>query len=124
MAEANHARRAVLSAGIAVTLGRWPLHWRHQLWWAVIGAAVVLALVAGLWSAHRIAALRMTAAFCAVDAIGVLRAWSAHVPLHCDCVRRAGTPALAGWGGAVIAADVALCALSVWLARPVSQTAG
>jgi hypothetical protein len=114
----------VLSAGIAVTLGRWPLHWHHHPWLAAVGAVVVVAVVAGLWTARRSAAARAAVALCLVDAVVVIRAWSAHIPLHCDCVRRAGAPALAGWGGGVIAADVALCALAVWLGRPVRERAG
>jgi hypothetical protein len=118
--EARRIGRAALTVGIAVVLGRWPLHWRHQPWLAVIAAIVVIALVVGVSKAGA-GALRAAAAICLVDAVLVFRAWSAHSPLHCDCVRRAGAPALAGWGGAVIAADVVLCAIAVWLARPIRQ---
>jgi hypothetical protein len=123
VAVATQARRAVLAAGLVLTLGRWPLHWRHHPWLAVVSAVVVIALVVAVTKA-RVAALRVAAAVSLVDAVLTVRAWSARVPLHCDCVRRPGAPALAGWGGGVIAADVALCALAVWLARPVRQAAG
>jgi hypothetical protein len=122
--EARRGGLVVLSAGLVVTLGRWPLHWHHHRWLAPLGAAVVAAVVAGLWTARRRAAARAAVALCLLDAVVVIRAWSARIPLHCDCVRRAGAPALAGWGGAVIAADVALCALAVWLGRPVRERAG
>jgi hypothetical protein len=122
--EARRSGRAVLCAGLAVTLGRWPLHWRHQPALAAVSAVVIVAVVAGLWTAHRGAATRAAVALCLLDAVVVIRAWSARIPLHCDCVRRAGAPTLAGWGGGVIAADVALCALAVWLARPVRERAG
>jgi hypothetical protein len=116
--EARRIGRAVLAAGMAVTLGRWPLHWRHQPWVAVVSAVALVALVAGVSKARGPAALRAAAAVCLVDGAIVIRAWTARTPLHCDCVRRAGAPALAGWGGVVIAADVVLCALAVWLSRP------
>ncbi len=116
--------RMVLAAGLVLTLGRWPWHWRHQPWLAVVSAVVIVALVAGVSKARGTAALRAAAAVALFDAVVVFRAWSAHVPLHCDCVRRTGAPALAGWGGVVIAADVGLCALAVWLARPVRERAG
>jgi hypothetical protein len=121
--EARRIGRAVLCAGIAVTLGRWPLHWRHQPWLAAIGAVVVIAVVAGMWTAQRAVATRAAVGLCLVDAAVVIRAWSARMPLHCDCVRRAGAPALAGWGGGVIGLDVALSVLAVWLSRPVAEKA-
>jgi hypothetical protein len=121
--EARRIGRVALTVGVAASLGRWPWHWRHHPWLAVAGAVVVIAVVAGLWTAHRAAATRAAVALCLVDAVVVIHAWSARVPLHCDCVRRAGAPALAGWGGGVIAFDVALSALAVWLSRPVAEKA-
>jgi hypothetical protein len=83
-----------------------------------------VAVVAGVSKARGTAALRAAAAICLVDAAVVIRAWTARSPLHCDCVRRTGAPALAGWGGVVIAADVVLCALAVWLSRPATTGRG
>jgi hypothetical protein len=122
--ETRRVGQAVLATGVALTLGRWPWHWRHDLLWAVLAAIVVAALAAGVWSSFRVAALRVAVALCLVDAAITVRAWSARSPLHCDCVRRTAAPALAGWGGTVIAADVLLCALAVWLTRPVRERTG
>ena len=121
--EARRIGRVVLTAGVAVSLGRWPWHWHHHPWLAAAGIVVIIAVAGGLWTAHRSAATRAAVALLVVDAVIVVRAWSAHIPLHCDCVRRAGAPALAGWGGAVIGLDVALAALAVWLSRPVAEKA-
>jgi ABC-type amino acid transport system permease subunit len=130
---ANRIGRGVLAVGVALTLGRWAVHWRHQPVLAAISTVVIVALVVAVAvtshehradpgdqarPAQHVAALRAAAALCLIDAVLVVRAWSARTPLHCDCVRRAGAPALDGWGGAVIATDVALCALAVWLSRP------
>ena len=130
---AHRIGRGVLAVGVALTLGRWAVHWRHQPVLAAITTVVIVVLVVAVCITPRehragpedqappaqpVAALRAAAALCLIDAVLVVRAWSARTPLHCDCVRRAGAPALDGWGGVVIAADVALCALAVWLSRP------
>lgn len=133
---AHRIGRGVLAVGVALTLGRWAVHWRHQPVLAAISTVVIVVLVVAVCItpheqpdgpedqaplSQNVAALRAAAALCLIDAALVVRAWTARTPLHCDCVRRAGAPALDGWGGAVIAADLALCALAVWLSRPVHR---
>jgi hypothetical protein len=113
----------VLALGVAVGLGRWPAHWSDHLGLALVSGLVVVGLAVGAWTARTAGPFRLIAAVCLVDAAIVVRAWSVHLPLHCSCVRSAGSPALAGWGGAVIVADVVLCALAVWLGRTVDRTA-
>jgi hypothetical protein len=130
---AHRIGRGVLAVGVALTLGRWAVHWRHQPVLAAISTVVIVVLVVAVCItphehpegpgdqtplSQNVAALRAAAAVCLIDAALVVRAWTARTPLHCDCVRRTGAPALDGWGGAVIAADLALCALAVWLSRP------
>lgn len=112
----NSAGAVVLAAGAAASIGRWPWHWRGQPAVAVVAGVAVVALVAGILIG-RTSALAAAAAVCLLDGLLELRAWSAHLPLHCRCVRLAGSPALLGWGGAIAAADTALVALSIWLGR-------
>jgi hypothetical protein len=114
---ARSAGRWLLAAGVAVSLGRWPVHWRDHTVAAVVGGLVVVGLAVGVLTARGVAPLRAVAAVCLVDAVVVARAVSAHLPVHCSCVRTAGAPALAGWGGAVILADAVLAAGAVWLSR-------
>ncbi len=77
----------------------------------------MVALAVGVWRTRAVAPLRLAAALCLIDALIVFRAWSARLPAHCSCVRRAGAPALAGWGGAVILLDLGVVILAVWLSR-------
>jgi hypothetical protein len=114
---ARRAGRWLLAAGVVASLGRWPLHWRDHPLAAVVSGLVVAGLAIGVLAARGVAPLRAVAAACLVDALVVARALSAHLPVHCSCVRTAGAPALAGWGGAVILIDVLLAAGAVWLSR-------
>jgi hypothetical protein len=107
----------VLAAGVVVSLGRWPVHWRVHPVAAVVGGMVVAGLAFAVLAARGVAPFRAVAAVCLVDAVVRARAVSAHLPLHCSCVRTAGAPALAGWGGAVIVVDVILAGGAVWLSR-------
>jgi hypothetical protein len=114
---ARRAGRWLLAAGVVVSLGRWPVHWRADPFAAAVSVMIVAALALGVLVARGVGPLRAVAAVGLVDAVVVVRAVSAHLPLHCSCARTAGAPALAGWGGAVILTDVVLAAGAVWLSR-------
>jgi hypothetical protein len=116
MATKTKAELVVLAAGLAVVLGRWPLHWQHHPVEAAGSAVIIAAVVAGIIATRR-AAFAAATLLCLVDAAMLLRRWSTHLPLHCNCVPARGAPAILGWGGVTLLADLGLAALAVWLSR-------
>jgi hypothetical protein len=83
---------------------------------AVLAAVGVAAVAAAVLTA-RPAALRISAGLFVLDAVLLIRRWSVHLPLHCHCLPRSGAPAILGWGGAALMADMGLAALAVILSR-------
>jgi hypothetical protein len=111
---AKTGARVILAAGVAVVLGRWPVHWHRHPVLAVAAAAVILAAVAAIITRRHTAA---AALLCLIDAAMLVRRWSVHLPLHCHCLPRTGAPAILGWGGVTFLADLGLTALAVWISR-------
>jgi hypothetical protein len=116
VATKTKASLVLLAVGVAVVLGRWPVHWQHHPLEASLSAVVIAAVAAGLLIGKR-AALGAAALLCLVDAAMLIRRWSVHLPIHCNCVPIHGTPAILGWGGVTWLADLGLAALAVWLSR-------
>jgi hypothetical protein len=116
VATKTKASLVLLAVGVAVVLGRWPIHWQHHPLEAALSTVVIAAVVAGLLVGRR-AALGAAALLSLVDAAMLIRRWSVHLPLHCNCVPKHGAPAILGWGGVTWLADLSLAALAVWLSR-------
>jgi hypothetical protein len=108
----------VLAVGVAIVLGRWPVHWHAHPLEAALGAIVIAAVAIGLLSERTArAALPLAALLCLVDAALLIRGWSVHLPLHCSCLPKSGGPAILGVGGLELVADLALAGLAVWVSR-------
>jgi hypothetical protein len=108
----------LLAVGVAIVLGRWPVHWHAHPLLAALSAIVIAAVVGGLLTVRTArAALPAAALLCLVDAAMLIRRWSVHLPIHCSCLPKSGGPAILGVGGLSFLADLALAGLAFWVSR-------